>query len=278
MWDRHRNGDCCRKTVSVLLSIGLVLCLLGIFKGRSSAEGSADNSGEQKYVIADEAAAIGRASAYMGLDKPGADYDGMSTQAEMVNLPDDRTPMVAGEIIHRDIWQVDFHDVAVGRDDSLVIHPFWVRRDFTVFIDPLDGRLLSAYSICDSVGSSDTLPQPSASAADEELAARGITYAGLPDNLAEVPLLDAFRSCVLREPAFAKVVRALYVDYSINGHARPHRWLIILHGTDKPMTVLGPDPNSVPVNQRNALLFSVNAETGSTDFVTNAPRDMGKEK
>jgi hypothetical protein len=277
MWDLHRNGDCCRKTVRVLLSIGLVLCFLGIFIGRSSAEGSADNPGEQKNVIADEAAAIGRASAYMGLDKPGADYDKMSTQAEMVNLPDDKTPMVAGMIRHRDIWQVDFHDVAVGRDDSLVIHPFWVRRDFTVLIDPLDGRLLSVYSLCDSVGSSDTLPEPPADAADEYLAGRGIKYVRLPDSAAKLPLLDAFRSCIMRQPAFAKVVRAVYVDYSTRRHTYPHRWLIILRGTDKPMVVHGPDPNSVPLNQRNTLLYSIDAETGRGDFMINAPYDLGKE-
>lgn len=232
---------------------------------------------ESHNAYISEYLAIERAAEYLGLDRSGADFDAKSTLAMIIHPSDDKSPMVANKIIDRDVWEITFHDVAVGRDDTLIIHPFWVRRDFTVLIDPADGQLLSVYSVCDSVGSSDTLPEPPAEAANEYLAERDIRYVGVPDSLANVPLLEAFRSCMMREPAYAKVVRAIYVDYSTSKHAYPHRWLIILRGTDKPMMVLGPDPKSVPLNQRNALLFSVDAKTGKSDFMINAPYDLSRK-
>lgn len=221
-----------------------------------------------------QAMAVERAIAYIGLDNDSSDYDYDRISAHMIKISNDKTPLVDSAIKDQEVWEVHMPNVPVGRADEMVILPFWIHRDFKVLIDPVNGYLLSVYSLCDSVGSSDTLPEPTPAKANEYLSGRGIVFTAFPDSIPDVPLLEAFKGCIFKEPAYAKVIRAIYINYSTNNRDYTKRWLIILRGTKTPMSAHGPGASSVPTNHRNILMFSIDATTGRCDYMTNAPYDI----
>jgi hypothetical protein len=208
---------------------------------------------------------------YTGIDKLGLKSKANEIECKLVVIADNKTPFTSKKIDGNQIWEVKIPKVPIGKGEKTI------ERDFKVYLEPATGQLLKIISISDEVGSSDTLPEPTASKAEEYLQKRGFIYNGLPNQLPIISLTQALLVCPLN-PETAKVIKALYVDHSANGTPYPNAWIIILRGTESLMMVTGPSPEQIPINQRNSSLFVVDAVTGTLEYGINAPRDREQIK
>jgi len=224
-----------------------------------------NSEGIKKYAIPTAKAAISKALEYTGFDAlPGFSEKNVA-EAKLEMIADCRTPFVAERMKKNDVWRLTFTDVPVQW------HSEEVKRDFEVILDPTSGQLLSVFSISDEVGSSDTLPEPTAIIAEDELEQRLVLFDGLPKKMPQISLIEAFSSCHL-SPASAKIIRALYMNFHMRTTTHNDTWIIILRGTEYPMEPFG-SLGYVPVNERNCMLYSVDSETGFLKFAVTAPQD-----
>lgn len=231
-----------------------------------SAETLHCDSISKTYIIYDKVTAYNRAIAYLGFDKLQVFSEKNLKNAALEIIKDCRTPFVAEQMKKNEVWKLNFTDVPVQW------HSGEVKRDFEVILDPLTGQLLSVYSLSDKEGSSDTLPEPKASIAEKDLKERLILFDSLPAILPMTTLVDALEKCIMN-PAKAKIIRAFYIEYHTRTISHKGSWIIILRGTEFPMEPFG-RWGSVPVNERNSLLYSIDSETGLLEFVMNAPQDI----
>lgn len=210
--------------------------------------------------------AIEQAIEYTGFDRLPGFLDNLRCAATLGPVKDSRTPFVAEYMKNNEVWKLDFIDV------PLVWRSGEVKRDFQVIIDAGTGQLLSVFSISDEVGSSDTLPEPSAMVAEQFFTQKLIFFDSLPTGTPNTSLIEAFGKCHMN-PIKAKKIRVLFIGYHLRTATHGVSWIIILRGTEHPM-----DPFSqigaVPVNERNSVLYSVDSETGILEFAMTAPVDM----
>ncbi len=237
------------------LALGLVFCFLAATVQPGDAVDSAVMPGDTaRYITAE--AALERAFAYTGFDKVTGFDKAKVDRPEKVRMVDDKTPFIATALINgRDVWRVVFKNVAVGDSNHMV------KRDFDVLMDPRTGNLLRIYSVSDEVGSSDTLAELSAADADQDLRDRRCVFNGLPAGPPPVSFVQAVANCYL-SPAKAKVIRAMYLDYSSSQKRRPNIWVLILRGTERPIPMSSPGGDKVPVRERNSLWVAVDAIKG----------------
>jgi hypothetical protein len=224
-----------------------------------------------KSAIASKQEAKDRALVYTGFDKLGLKFKANEIECKLVVIADDRTLFTSKRIDGNQIWEVKIPKVPIGKGEKTI------ERDFKVYLEPATGQLLKIISVSDEVGSSDTLPEPIASKTEKSLKERGVVYHGPPKESPAVSFAQALSVCLM-SPETAKVIKGLYVDYSINNVRYPNTWIIILRGTETLMMVTGPSPEQVPINQRNSNLCAVNAVTGNLEYCGSAPRDREQIK
>ena len=170
-----------------------------------------------------------------------------------------------GEINSHEVWQVRFSDIRVKSGTRTVA------RDFRVLMDATTGQLRDIYSVCDTVGSSDTLP---------EAMGDGFVLASdcplLPDRLPLLNFMQILDS--LRHPiASSKVIRAVYVPCDTQQAAQPATWIVIIRGRETPFPISTvrlagrPAPDQPADRYLNSLLFVVDAATGRCIRFTDAP-------
>lgn len=221
-------------------------------------------SGDKTILTAE--IAITRAVEYSGFDKADGYDCQKSVSAELVLAANDNTPFVAEKINGRNIWQVTFRDIPVGQGTTKIRE-----RDFEVTLDPETGKLIKIFSISDTEGSSDTIPQPSAKKAEEWFKARKYVFNQLPDVTGDLPFWQALQKVWIANPARTKIIKAYYWDYSDSNGRHPFTWFIILRGIKDPLPNAG--PVKTPDCGRNFMMSAINAESGILMYTVTAPYD-----
>jgi len=229
-----------------------------------AGEGSASNLEEKPLSTAE--AAIAKALAYSGFDKADG-FDGLkSAKAELVVIENDNTPFMVEKINGKNMWRVSFKNIPVGQGSTIIIE-----RDFEVTLDPETGKLIKIFSISDEVGSADTLPQPSAEAAELFFEKGGLDFRGLPDKMCNVTFWESLQRVQIASPSVTKIIKAYYWDIAGRLKQYPPAWLIIFRGIANPL------PNAGPVKSpdwaNNFMMTIIDAEKGKSVCAITAPYD-----
>ena len=181
---------------------------------------AAETSGarvEPQMTLSNPAQALARALEYTGFDKAEGYSKASVAEVKLLEGRETKTPFVSGLMNGQQVWSVRFQNISVDSGQHAV------KREFQVSLDPITGQLLQVVSICDDVGSSDTLPEPEAAVAESLLAAGNMKINGLPANVPPVSFYQALQSTWYTNPARSKVVKGLYLDYTIQDERYPQR-------------------------------------------------------
>lgn len=246
----------------------ILLILIVILMNFKSSVSVADNgSGAQNNpndLLENQEIILGKMLAYTGFDSSLVCVDAKGVTPELLKVSNDNTPFIAAMVNNREVWHLKFRNVPVERGSVKTM------RDFEVKVDPQTGNLLSIYSISETAGSSDTLPEPTAEDSEKFLNDRAYTFDGLPSEIPKVSFNKALEACIMN-PVRAKIIRGIYVNHSTITGKLPPAWIIILRGLDASVPVSGRAEATAPFNQRNSILCAVDATTGYLIYCTNAP-------
>jgi hypothetical protein len=218
----------------------------------------------QNNALLSQEEAISRALAYTGFDKINGYQKACVMTSEKVVYSKDNTPFNFTLINGHEVWRVKFQHIPLSHG---IFNSF---RDFEVLLNPSSGQLLSVYSISDSAGSSDTLPEPSPDTVEMSLNIRNIIFNALPEQVPTISFYDALQAS-MESPTNAKIIKGLFMDQtSPKGH-NAQTWIIILRGLEPPAMTSGLAARHVPANQRNSIWCFINGVTGKCMFDIDAP-------
>jgi len=213
---------------------------------------------------------IAIANEYTGFDKSES-FSKAAIRCDKIMGPvADKTPFLHDKIANQPLWRIIYPDIKVGRGDT------YVKRDFEVFLDT-SGKLLRIYSISDIAGSSDTLPEPAATAAEKYL--YNVRFLGIPDSIPPISFLKALES-IVDNPARVKVIRGMYYDYKVDhprdtskGAVYSNNWIIIARGSENIFPSSGRSTTPIPDAHLNSHWSVVDGKSGKLIMFTNAPYD-----
>lgn len=256
--------------------IGILLVFMPFMANVIRATDPSGDTLDKKFALMSKLSAYEKAIEYTGFSVSESSAKSAITQAQLVTISDDNTPFVAEQINGHEVWEIKFEGIRVGKDQQVM------DRDYFVLLDPITGQLLNIFSISDEFGSSDTLPAPTAKAADRYLNSIKITFNGLPKEVPPVNFAQALDACPGKPATQAKVITGIYVDHTTLAHGQsPQSWIIISRGLESPLPGSGRGSESIPPNRSNFSWSAIDAVTGVAMYITNAPqnpRDINQYK
>jgi hypothetical protein len=202
------------------------------------------------------------ADRYTGFDKVDSTGERKLPTVRSVPIDSLEIPFLTDKTRAGDAWVVTYASIPVGQGTRRVRN-----REFSVFLDKATGKLLMIYSIADDAGSSDTIPQLSAKAAEESFEKSRTSFRQLPDQLPKVPFWNALDSVFIAHPATCKIIKGYYWDFNIETAQLTHCWRIIMRGIESPM------PASHGANAGNNAIVAIDGDTGRPLFATNVVND-----
>lgn len=233
----------------------MILCSYG-FSGIVS-----NTRTNEKSELINEKDAINRALQLTGFDEIDKYNARGNIEGTKIQKSKPEIPFLDNDDLSESIWQIDFRDVPIGAGTTRMIS-----RDFTVFIDGKSGKLLMIYSISDNVGSSDTLPQPSAQVAELNMQKAEMSFNGLPDSLPRCKFIDVLKE-VWGDPSNTKVIKAYFWNISDKRAVRTNTWLIVYYGMSTSIPISVPEgAQEPPFNQRNRLMTVINGDSGKAIY------------
>jgi hypothetical protein len=179
---------------------------------------------------------------------------------------DSTTPLLFADIRGKPVWRVSLRDFRLRRassDDSLdMLNP----RDFEIFIDQTDGKLLKIESRGENYDSS-VIRKPSIQDAERELTIQHEKFWGFPSTAPEISFEQALGP-VWGDPDLTMEIVAYYTLNSIAASQPRPVWQIHVYGGH--IYMLGHE--DLPIYLRNYLRAFIDARTGEFLKGDNLPR------
>jgi hypothetical protein len=206
------------------------------------------------------------------------DINGITKSFKRVTITDDNTPFLQKQINGRNVWVAEYKDFKLELKSDPSEDKY--KRNFKVYIDPNDGKILKITSKYDGFDPN-LFPEPNVASAERQLQYEN--YIGFPNEPSKISFIDAIAAVIIGNPFEAKEIDALYTWYSTVGKEPRRVWVITLRGLP-PTDVHNPTSfkNFVqpPVWQRNHTRNIIDADTGNCSYslITPHPEDPNKTK
>ena len=194
-------------------------------------------------------------------------------RATLVKVSDDVTPFLGEGNVGKPAWLVEYPAGSLMFPGPSTAQDSY-RRVFTLYLEAASGHLFFVNSTYDGPPDPDMRPMLSCGEATAQLSSEEEVYDGYPDEDPRVDFLGALESLQhggVGSPLRAKEIHGAYVLHSRLGSRPKPAWAITLRGLP-PFAAHGPDPNRVPVWQRNHMRNVVDAMTGQVLFASNSPQ------
>jgi len=235
------------------------------------AQATAKESVDKADVQITAAIAASQAVEILGFEAlKASDTSVLKNSAHLVAMGDTTTPFVNEELNRKEVWQVEFQDVALELKEPAGLDPEFRTRDFQMYMDAYTGIVLKVTSRAGNYDST-VIRKPSVQQAQESVESTSERFLGLPQQQPAVSFRDALK-LVKGCPFRAMEIDAVYVIASHPWKAPEGRpvWSIHLYGVD----LLFPSPrkDDEPIYQLNHMRTVVDAMTGELLYGTNSPQ------
>jgi hypothetical protein len=236
-----------------------MICLFAIVV--SLAEQDAMERTRQVQAISSSDQAIAKAIDYAGFTKTDSFLITAQIHAQQVTIDNDQTPFLADRINNKPIWKVAIENAKVTCCRKKAT------RDFTFFIDPIDGHLLKLVSVVDDfVDGKDSIL--AAADVEKKYVSSGIKYLRTYER-PEVSFYDAIQSCPINYLTAKKLVGVCVIESYEKFSDTCGVWVFDLTSIDPPLEPIGYSGANIPVEKRNFIRCVINAENGRLRYCTN---------
>jgi hypothetical protein len=248
-----------------MLYMIIILCLISGFYSKNSP--ITDSANVVQSVLLSPETVMQKVIAFAGFgDIPGYAKINVGVP-ELATYTDYRGPMLMDRINGHPTYQIWFKNIPIKSGKRIVA------RDWRILIDAVSGEFLDAYSVCDSVGSSDTLPEPIGDSLERCKGCQALASGFPPYNMKQA--LDAVGHSI----SAAKVIRVSYLNCpDIGPNAIPQVWLITTRGEERPFPVSRPSGTPQPEPRfLNAMEYVVDATNNILLYFARPPYKEGKK-
>jgi len=254
-----------------ILILKLLLLFILFFFLVSISMGSDKSIGEEDNALKDTTEALASANDLLGINNPKIKSPG-NTMARLISSGDVEIPAIGQRFADDTVWQVIYKNITTKIGNGLA------ERDYTLYLNRSNGRLLGITSSSEKYGDPDILPAPPPEGTWRYIEGYGVHIRGLVDETPTIEFFDALEGCYC-SPSKAKFIEAVCVDMTYTLFVKSpgvdlRAWIFIIKGSEELAVVGGARPDLVPKNERNSFLFVISAESGKRVFSTGAPRTI----
>jgi hypothetical protein len=187
----------------------------------------AQDSTRVALPLANQDAAIARALAYTDFDELESYSRSVQVAAEEMTVGEGDPEVLRAEFGGKQLWRVDFHDIAFDFAEGC-------KRDFEVYLDAEQGRLVHIWSCCQSNGC-DTVRNAASAwrSPDVQLESNNplLKYDGIVPEPPVFSFLDVLREWLpVSNFSQARLITGILILRSGRGVSEQPTWLIMLSG------------------------------------------------
>jgi len=206
------------------ITILTILTLLAISANADMLSQDSTHTGN-RFTTAD--AAISRALAYTGFDELESYSRSVQVAAEPMTVGEGDPEVLRAEFDDKRLWRVDFQNVTFDSSGGCA-------RDFEIYLDAEQGRLVHIWSCCQSGGCDTVLHADWVCRSPEWQSEHGspsIEFIGLPDDPPSTSFADGLRK-LFGSPHYAKarLIAGLLLVESYSGNEPKTAWVITSSG------------------------------------------------
>ena len=204
-----------------------ILTILTLVAISANADTLRQDSTETGNRLTTADAAIARALAYTGFDELESYSRSVQVAAEQMTVSESDPEVLRADFDGKQLWKVDFRNVTFDSVGGCA-------RDFEIYLDAEQGRLVQIWSCCQSGGCDTVLHADWVRRSPEwqsENMSPSIEFIGLPDEPTSTSFADALRK-LFRSPHYtkAKLIAGLLLIESYAGNEPKTAWVITSSG------------------------------------------------
>jgi hypothetical protein len=240
------------------ITILTILTILMALTATTTADTLRQDSTHTVCRLTTAEAAIARALAYTGFDKLESYSRSVQVVAEQMSVGETDPEVLRAEFDGKQLWRVDFDNVTFDSSGGCA-------RDFEVYLDAEQGRLVHIWSCCQSNGC-DTVRNAASAwrSPDVQLESNNplLKYDGIVPEPPVFSFLDVLREWLpVSNFSQARLITGILILRSGRGVSEQPTWLIMLSGMQ------GEPPNrrsrTSHVGIPSCALILVDAKTGA---------------